>query len=231
MKPVVIGLGYKARNGKDSVAKAIIAERGFPKDMPPFHGMSELGQMSIDGHNVYDVRRYAFGDALKMEVTAAIEKAESVVELFYQMDSQLPDWVQIEEDPDMTDPLCPYGKYRTLLQWWGTEYRRAQDTNYWVKRMAELINAEQPQYALITDVRFKNEFDYVSAPAGGYLARVSRIGFREVNNHSSEFELDCVPEDVWDYVLNIPEGDLQSLKTLAVGMFDDVVHKQLQRAA
>lgn len=217
MAPIIIGLGYRARNGKDSVAKEIIEQRGYPKDMPPFKGLSSMGQMHLDGRPVYDIRRYAFGDALKQEVTAAIERAGSIVELFYQMDDQLPDWVVIEPDADMADPLCPYGKYRTLLQFWGTEYRRAQDPDYWVKKVREQINAEQPQFAIVPDVRFLNEFEFVD-----YRVRVSRIGFTDTlaNSHGSEHELDAVPLDRWSYLLDIPEGDFLYLSQQSVSIFD-----------
>src|SRR4051812_28487571 len=115
--PVVIGLGYKARHGKDSAAQAIIEARGAD----------------------YDVRRYAFADELKIELTSAICKAGNIAEFFSQWDSLLPDWVILEPEPDMTDPLCPFGKYRTLLQWYGTEYRRAQNDSYWVERLSARI--------------------------------------------------------------------------------------------
>lgn len=64
---------------------------------------------------------------------------------------------------------------RQLLQWWGTEYRRAQDPNYWVKRTAEYIlsirldiinNSDElyPKVAFICDdVRFPNELELFRA--------------------------------------------------------------------
>lgn len=64
---------------------------------------------------------------------------------------------------------------RQLLQWWGTEYRRAQDPNYWVKRTAEYIlsirldimnNSDNmyPKVAFICDdVRFPNELELFRA--------------------------------------------------------------------
>lgn len=193
---LVLALGHKSRQGKDEAAKHIIAQRGVTRN----------------------VRRYAFGDALKIEVNAAIEQYGSIVDLFAEMDSMLPPWVVIESDPDMTDPLSPYGKYRTLLQWWGTEYRRAQDPDYWVKRCVERIAEENPAVAIITDLRFLNEADWVWRVKGRCI-KVTRTGFRPlVNQHQSELVLDSVSTEFWDYLISA--STIPELHKSALAMFD-----------
>ena len=67
---------------------------------------------------------------------------------------------------------------RQLLQWWGTEYRRAQDPNYWVKRTAEHILSIRADFLtspdsfiyervvfICDDVRFPNELELFRAMA------------------------------------------------------------------
>lgn len=198
---VVIGVGYKARHGKDSAVQAIIAARGAD----------------------YDVRRYAFADELKIEVSDAICDAGNIANFFADWDALLPEWVVIETDPDMTDPLCPFGKHRTLLQWYGTEYRRAQDAEYWVKRLAARITKEQPAVAIISDMRFFNEFDYVQNSLG-YHAKVTRKGFvSDVANHIGETMLDDVPPSAWDFHINV--ATVEELRRDAVAMFDEIAQK------
>lgn len=213
-KTVVVGFGHKARSGKDEAVKAILEARA--------------GQ--------YDVRRYAFGDALKREVNEAAVAAGGMLQLFQQGGvtemfsdgSQLlafPDWVQYDPDADMTDPLCPLGKQRTLLQWWGTEYRREQDPNYWVAKLEATLLVEQPRIALISDLRFPNEVSWIkSDPSGGFVCRVDRVGYKSsTSQHSSETILDFMGEEDWHYVIQVPDGDLDELKRDAVVVFDLVV--------
>jgi hypothetical protein len=67
---------------------------------------------------------------------------------------------------------------RQILQWWGTEYRRAQHDRYWTRIMASRLVAYQRDGEtrfVITDVRFDNEADTVRA-AGGTLWQVTRPG-------------------------------------------------------
>lgn len=205
---IVIGFGYMNRSGKDSAAAEIIKKRN-PQ---------------------YDVRRYAFADELKRECNEAIEKAGSLPELFYQMDEQLPEWVQLEADIDMTDPLCPYGKCRTLLQWWGSEYRREQEPLYWVTRMAERLYTDRPQVALITDMRFPNEMGWIrNGGHEGYVVRVDRPEGPPGTGHHSEKQLRDLPDLEWDVILTNREGQLEKFKEDAVKAFDLLVMMGLGR--
>ena len=50
-------------------------------------------------------------------------------------------------------------KYRALQQAFGTEYRRAQDENYWVKRFAQVFeNRPSNTPVIVDDCRFPNEY-------------------------------------------------------------------------
>lgn len=62
---------------------------------------------------------------------------------------------------------------RQLLQWWGTDLRRAQDPEYWVKKGVEAIE-EAATYAsliVVTDVRFANEAEVIR-DLGGIVIEV-----------------------------------------------------------
>jgi hypothetical protein len=209
---IVVGFGYKARHGKDEAVKSIIAARA--------------GQ--------YDVRRYAFADVLKKEVNDAAVAAGGMLELFKQGGTfevgkddftPFPSWVQYDPDADMTDPLCPLGKQRTLLQWWGTEYRRNQDPNYWIKKLNDVLLVEKPRIALVSDMRFPNEVSWVKQdPSSGFVVRVDRLGYKSnTPPHESEKALDFMADEDWHYIIQVNDGDIDELKRDAVVVFDLIV--------
>jgi hypothetical protein len=77
------------------------------------------------------------------------------------------------------EPLTP----RTVMQLWGTEYRRTDDPDYWVNRMDELITATKTAYPpvtlfIITDCRFPNEADFIRRMRG-QIWRISRPGYKK----------------------------------------------------
>ena len=212
----VIGFGFMNRSGKDTAAAEIIKQR---------HKYSKAERTLPIGASVYDIRRYGFGDALKAEVNAAIEKAGNAVELFHQMDEQLPEWV-VMEDPDMTDPLCPYGKFRTLLQFWGSEYRRGQNPRYWIERLEERIYRENPEVALISDVRYSNELSWIKSTMNGYAVHVHRPEGPTGTGHQSEKELAALPEQAWSATLYNHEEHFDWFKENAVRLFDELMARQ-----
>jgi len=201
---IIVGFGYKARRGKDTATQAIV-ER--------FKGE-------------YDVRRYAFADELKREVNQAAEAAGGMWQLYWKMreSGQLPSSVAFDTNPDMTDPLCPLGKQRQLLQWWGTEYRRAQYKDYWVYRLEQRLELEQPKFALISDLRFPNEWAWIKKNLGKTV-RLDRVGFDDAAHgtnagHISEHALDGFE---FDYALAVPDGDVEELKRRAITTFEEIV--------
>lgn len=138
-------------------------------------------------------RMYAFADALRAEVNHAVYRAGSIEKAIKHM--RCPAWV-----------ICEQGKPRTLLQWWGTDYRRAQDPNYWVKRMVETLQREQPEVAVITDVRFPNEAQAVHN-LGGYLVQVERTTQPDVAVPAHPSEQALQGYTGWDYYITAADVD------------------------
>jgi hypothetical protein len=199
METIIIGFGYKAKSGKDTAANAILS--AYPG---------------------IDIRHYSFGRALKQEITDMCRRVGSMETLFNAWRERMPDWVVLDPDPDMTDPDCPYGKQRTFLQWYGTEYRRAQDHDYWVKRVLPQIKVDRPQVALITDVRFPNEGDGIHS-IGGKLVKVTRLGYidpKAGSIHASESAMDVYTG--WDYFIEAESGKVPYVQAEACRIFCEI---------
>ncbi len=101
--------------------------------------------------------------------------------------------------------------FRTILQWYGTDFRRKQDNEYWLKRWMNkcLKTIPEPKLVIAADVRFKNEADLIKQ-IGGIVIRVNRVS-TVVDNHPSETELDDYP---FDLVIS-NNGTLDELRTIA----------------
>lgn len=193
----IIGFGYRSRSGKDTAAATIIAS---------------VGTGTVEG---IDVRRYAFADALKREVNEAARLNGGIEALIaigkdtglpsgdtFVQRVVMPEWVKFDPSAPMDDPLCPLGKQRLLLQWWGTEYRRTEDEDYWVKQLKRSVDTDQPDYALVTDFRFPNE-----AKVLDFKVKVER-GV-SVLDHPSEHALDNF--EGWDTTI-LNDGSLEDFR-------------------
>lgn len=221
---IIIGLGNKARHGKDSFAEAVqnyydVQNAAFVK-----HGM----------RGVVTIQRHAFANALYKEVndwlatdqgnTWAHDTSRFYAYIPEEKDGvadarfTIPSWVTPTPNAEVS-ARAPHGKHAKLLQWWGTEYRRTQDPNYWVKHWADGIN-KNADIVLVTDMRFENEAAAIKA-VGGYTVRVSRANqngtpFVDPSrdaNHPSETQLDDYNYDYW---ITVKTGDLALLQEWAI---------------
>jgi hypothetical protein len=218
---VVFGFGYKARSGKGTAVDEIIKQRGLIK---------ALGIYSApENQERYDIRKYSFADALRNEVNAALTRAGGAMSLllvnrpthFMQATGdfiELPDWVILEENPEVSKQY-PHGKHRSLYQWWGTEYRRSIDENYWVRQLAQRIELEKPQIALLDDMRFPNEMSWVRQY--GETIRVDRAGLPP-STHASETALADTSDEDWSIILD-NSGSLEDFLIGAVLCFDELL--------
>ena len=216
---VIIGFGFRARSGKDTAVAEIIKQRGLKL---PIYNMED----NAANAERYDIRKYSFADALRREVEAEYSKAGGVEKVFapnYCFAKKgyvvtLPEWVKYDPNGEV-NAQYPRGKQRPFLQWYGTEYRRADDDDYWVKRLAEQIELEKPQIALITDMRFPNEFYFVSQYGEPVL--VDRQGLPE-STHASETALAGKSPEDWSIILD-NNGTLEEFKEGAIVAFDELL--------
>lgn len=78
---------------------------------------------------------------------------------------------------------------REVLQYFGTQIGRQMWDNCWVDATIRKIHMQQPQLAIITDVRFPNEVKGIQ-DAGGKVLRFTRAPFKDQDEHASETALD-----------------------------------------
>ena len=98
---------------------------------------------------------------------------------------------------------------REILQWHGTDLRRAEDPDYWVRKMIDtLLQHEVPNTVIIDDVRFLNEAAMIKG-TNGLLIRLNPYPEWKPGkyaDHISETDLDDYEE--WNLVLSPKFGEL-----------------------
>jgi hypothetical protein len=115
--------------------------------------------------------RIAFADALKEEVAKVCGVTV--------------DYIELNKDI-----------FRPILQWWGTEWRRNMfGDNYWIDRLFDKVDVAPADVIVITDVRFKNEYDAIQSWQGTKMMLRIERAFTGGDMHSSETQLDGTPFD------------------------------------
>ena len=185
--PILIALTGLAGAGKDTVADTLVTHAGFTKlafadalrgEVAHAFGLGDrYGILSDRATKEVPTARLAFANC---------ENERFVMCLGEPLAEDNPDW----HLPDfMFAPRSP----RQILQWWGTEFRRAQDPDYWARqtrlRIEQLMVAgERDGYTriVVTDCRFDNEAATVRA-LGGTVWQVVRPDLHSVEGgHASQ---------------------------------------------
>lgn len=171
-KLYIIGLTGFAGAGKDTVADLLVAHLGFRK----MAFADALRAEVAEGFSVEPV--YLSRPETKHHpITAlAMRKAprDFLAAVALALSQAAPDHRVVLTDDWLDAPRSP----RQILQWWGTEYRRAQHPRYWTRLLLQQIVAlgrmGYSRFA-VADVRFPNEADTIHS-SGGLLWQVKRPG-------------------------------------------------------
>ena len=107
-----------------------------------------------------------------------------------------------------------------VLQLVGTDLYRHKDEDFWVKMLDYQFQEEKPEVAIIPDVRFPNEINWIEAK-GGICIRMTRWVHMcdemyytddRPKDHPSEIALD---DHTFKFNFDAVSGDLQSIKDYA----------------
>jgi len=130
-------------------------------------------------------------------------------------------WTKEEFVAYMKDPETK-AIFRLLMQWWGTDFRRNLcGEDYWLKKLWRKLRVLDTG-AIIDDVRFMNEVDWIKEH-GGAMVYVYRPGgpampeehARHVSEQSLSHEM-----PVWDHVL-VNDGSLEDFEDRVRDWFTD----------
>jgi hypothetical protein len=209
---MIIGFAGKAASGKTTAAKHLQAILGDKIQVLP---MASVLRREVEAFlrqvGATDKVALLYGDQQDKLIHFEIDEQSARLQC-PAWDSFVAENRDIQQHPGMTTLSV-----RRILQWWGTEYRRAQDPDYWTKAweaaLAEL--KDRSVHILVDDVRFHNEVEAVQRNGGG-LIRVVRPGFNGANDHSSENSLDDFSG--WNMIL-LNDGSLEQF----LGQVEDKV--------
>ena len=111
---------------------------------------------------------------------------------------------------------------RQLLQTEGTKVGRSIDPNFWInylKNWIKVFNMRGIQSFVVTDVRYKNEFEYIKnsggivikviAPERNKLRLIEEGNDGKISQHCSECDLDLLGNDMFDLVIFNDPNDTQ----------------------
>lgn len=176
---MVLGLAGRARAGKDTCADVL--------------------------SQAYQFYRMAFADALRKEIIDAFgidadlfhdstkDKKDTALAIGRCNDAEFMA-LAVKMGVSVTDPRSP----REIMRWWGTEYRRRQNPTYWLERAAQTLDEAMRRgfrRVVITDVRFRNEADFVRY-YDGLVWKINRAEASAVAaTHQSEIELGLIQAD------------------------------------
>ncbi len=162
-------------------------------------GILDLNNKSEDffnfaSHRIWPtVKLYNIADSLK---STLIDIFGIKYESLYGTNEQKNELTHIEWSAfapfTKTKKKLPEGKMtgRELMQVFGTDIVRKIYADAWVSSCLRQIAIEQPEYALIADVRFENELDAISV-AGGSVYKLTANPLD--NQHESELSVDAIP--------------------------------------
>jgi len=201
---MIIGFAGKAASGKTTAAKYLLAGRENIVILPMAQVLREEVEGFIREVGAVDKVPLIYGDQDDKVRIFNIDEHRALDEC-----TKWSDFISKNKDIQNLNGSTAVS-VRRILQWWGTEYRREQDHDYWTKAWEKklLTYDLNSTHVLVDDVRFGNELDVIKAH-GGVFVRIERPGFDGANNHSSENSLDHFND--WNIVVK-NDGSLEQFE-------------------
>ena len=155
-----------------------------------FTGKKQVGKSTACAYleEKYGFTRVNFKDALIAELK------ENFPELLDRMvaEHMKMGWNDISSIDDLFNVKPPL--IRTLMQNYGTNVRRKDDPDYWVKQWEGKVLPSNRANHTVDDCRFLNEAAAVKR-VGGIIIRLIRTDMEHTDSHVSETEMDVIVPD------------------------------------
>lgn len=168
----LLGLTGHAGAGKDTVADLLVAHARFRKlaFADALRGeVANAFNLSLD-----DLSKPHLKNVATVALRMRLAPRDFLAAVVLSLSAAAPDHRTPLSDEWLDEPRSP----RQILQWWGTEYRRAQSPRYWsqqlINRLAYYRREGETRF-VVSDVRFDNEA-HALRMAGGVLWQVTRPG-------------------------------------------------------
>lgn len=162
---LLLGVSGRMASGKDTVGPRIVASLGYAENA--FHEFFAKALKEEINQVIVAIRE----NATKEE---AIEQISSTMKVLEQYAREAVNmlWDDVKSRV-ITSAYDRTTAVRAALQYWGTEFRRKQDDDYWVKRTMQAMVAHlaSGRSVFVTDARFENEVDAIRR-AGGFTVRL-----------------------------------------------------------
>lgn len=216
----VIKKFFMSKDGEIYVNTIIINEAGEEEDALAILDveLKDPEFMEWADHNVWPfVKTYSFADPLKIIAIKLFGLTEKQC-FGTDEDKNTPINIKWERMPDTTTKgRTGFMTAREFLQNFGTDICRSIKPSVWTDSCLKRIQQDDPELAIVPDVRFPNEIDAIQK-AGGKVIKLTRRPYED--SHSSETALNSKDVmDKFDYVLDnsklgIDETNMELLKVL-----------------
>ena len=238
----LIGLGHRARNGKDTVANFI--EQKYP-NVTIYHFADPLKKEVMNTERKFPLiyrHKNKYAKHFWYNVWSHDEEYRSIGEEDLPFLHKIFEERKIEEYWGMDGNGHDEKKDGLMLQFWGTEWRRERfNRNYWVKKIEDYFmenfywnHQDENSFFLLPDTRFRNEvkwlkdMEIVRDRVRGIYIEVVR--YNEDNtryyapdrdpNHLSEIGLRNFEAD---FKLEAKSGDLDSLQKQTNKLMENLI--------
>jgi len=218
----VIGIGHKARQGRDTAATYLHEKHGIT--------VISFNDALYEECRNLRMNTYVPGFSRSNVVTKFVVYSKKHR---YDFDKRT-----VPKEIWSLFDICPYyegmtDKNPALLQWWGTDVKRKRDPDYWVKQVRDVIVANPDTDYVIPDCRFRNEAQMIK-DMGGYVWDIRRMVETKTNwfeqyiasdrdpNHPSETDLDDWHFDTIKMAL---DGDIESLQKMVETEYNSIKEK------
>lgn len=184
---ILFGGGLGA--GKDTMREFLIEKLGIDKE---YHFSFALPLKDEANRFIESVKGGNSAENIANEFGISTEDAKESIKILGETPKSYPEINSRSRTPEI----------RRFLQYWGTDVRRKQNSNYWVDIAEKMIKEKlnEGYTVIVTDGRFNNEYDLVNK-LGGYtvclnvsederckrvLERDGIIPSKNALNHASE---------------------------------------------